>query len=486
MSTSTSSAGTFESLRDAAVQKLPAEQVASGLREFRRLGLWMVLTDLISIMGAFATAYAIRFGEGSGQPIDVFVAAAAVPAWIAILGLHGLYRPGRFAPSEELRRVFYSVTLGTTLLIMASFWSQGSFSRSWLAMTWILALVFILATRRIWHAWMGRARAAGRLALRTLVIGANSEAMQIASALQEDAVGYSPIGFLADGPTEPELVGLPRLGQVDDLADLMDEHAVECLYVASSAVTADENRSLLRIARAAGVETRISTHLADVLARRITVQPVGDLMAVNVAPVRLSGFQVALKRAFDLVVAAVLGIGLAPVWITAAIAVKLDSRGPALFRQERVTKAGRVFRMYKFRTMSRDANDILRQNGIDPTVPYFKIKDDPRLTRVGRLIRRLSVDEIPQLINVIKGDMSLVGPRPLPADQVAANLELLEARHEVPAGVTGWTQTGGRSELSAEEQLRLDQVYIENWSLSLDIYLLWKTLGAVLAKRGAF
>ena len=141
--------------------------------------------------------------------------------------------------------------------------------------------------------------------------------------------------------------------------------------------------------------------------------------------------------------------------------------------------------MYKFRTMRHEAPDPAWGQALDPTVPFFKIQDDPRITRVGRLLRRWSVDELPQLLNVLKGDMSLVGPRPLPIEQVAANVELLAARHEVPAGMTGWWQIRGRSALTMEEALRMDLFYVENWSLATDLYILAKTPLAVLFGKGA-
>ncbi len=132
-----------------------------------------------------------------------------------------------------------------------------------------------------------------------------------------------------------------------------------------------------------------------------------------------------------------------------------------------------------------NSDEVLRKHGIDPSRPFFKLDDDPRITSVGRVLRKLSLDELPQLLNVLRGDMSLVGPRPLPADQVAANMELLSSRHEVPAGVTGWWQINGRSSVAFEEAVRMDLFYIENWSLSLDLYILIKTLGCVLARKGA-
>src|SRR6266536_3357566 len=197
-------------------------------------------------------------------------------------------------------------------------------------------------------------------------------------------------------------------------------------------------------------------------------------------PVRLSGTQVVLKRTFDLVVASTALIVSLPLWAVIGVAIRLTSRGSVFFRQERVTKGGRVFWMYKFRTMRTGV-----EHPADTTAPFFKLLSDPRQTRVGRIIRCLSLDELPQLLNVFKGEMSVVGPRPLPTDQVAANLELLSPRQEVWAGLTGWWQINGRSAVTPEEAVRLDAFYIENWSLTLDLYIVLKTFGAVVSRRGA-
>jgi lipopolysaccharide/colanic/teichoic acid biosynthesis glycosyltransferase len=217
------------------------------------------------------------------------------------------------------------------------------------------------------------------------------------------------------------------------------------------------------------------------LTSRLCFQTVGSTIAISLRPVRLNGRQIMLKRAFDLLAASAGLILTAPLLAAIALAVRLSSPGPVFFRQQRVTKDGKVFQMHKFRTMRTGAD-----RAVDTSAPFFKMTDDPRLTPVGRFIRRTSLDELPQLWDVLVGHMSVVGPRPLPADQVAANIELLGERHEVPAGVTGWWQVNGRSSLSPEAAVGLDRFYIENWSLGLDLYILLKTFGAVARGKGAF
>ena len=216
------------------------------------------------------------------------------------------------------------------------------------------------------------------------------------------------------------------------------------------------------------------------------MQQVHRLMMLAVRPVKLSGVESAIKRIFDVVITCVALVVAVPLMAVVALAIRLTSRGPALFRQERVTKGGRPFTMYKFRTMVVDPGGENDGPFLDLTKPFFKMTDDPRLTKIGGLLRSLSLDELPQLWNVIRGDMSLVGPRPLPVEQVTANPDLLEPRHEVRAGLTGWWQIHGRSEIEGEEALRMDLFYIENWSLMLDLYILLKTIGAVVTRRGAY
>ena len=340
--------------------------------------------------------------------------------------------------------------------------------------------------RRLWRWYSYRLKSDGRLAMRTLIVGTNDEAGRLAQALNGRGLGFEPVAYVSTSGMMVSPDGLPVAGGIDDLGALIRDWAADCVFVASTAAGAQDMLRIVQTTRQAGIEARVSANLPQLLTSRLAVQPVGQVMALSLKPVRLTGSQTVAKRAFDLAVASIGLLCILPIWGVVAILIKLTSRGPVLFRQERVTKGGRVFRVYKFRTMVVDAARVLEERGIDPSAPFFKLGEtDPRLTTVGRALRMLSLDELPQLLNVFRGDMSLVGPRPLPAEQVAANLELLSSRHEVPAGVTGWWQINGRSNVDFEEAVRMDLFYIENWSLSLDLYILIKTVGAVLARKGA-
>jgi exopolysaccharide biosynthesis polyprenyl glycosylphosphotransferase len=338
----------------------------------------------------------------------------------------------------------------------------------------------------MWRGYLSRLKRKGKLVQRTLIVGTNQAAAEVASTLTHTRLGYHPIGYVALSLEQPSPDGLPCLGSIDQLDDVISRCPADCLFVASAGVSAHDMVHIASVARRFEVEIRLSASLPNTLTTRIHVHPVGDLMTISLKPVRLTRSQDAVKRISDIVLASIALIATLPLQLLIALIIKCTSGGPVLFRQRRVTKAGRVFEMYKFRTMISDGGRSSDVNSMDVTEPFYKLRNDARLTRVGRLLRVYSLDEFPQLFNVIRGDMSLVGPRPLPAEQVAKNLKLLRPRHEVCAGMTGWWQIHGRSLVSAEEALRLDLFYIENWSLSLDLYILLRTFGSLIARRGAF
>jgi exopolysaccharide biosynthesis polyprenyl glycosylphosphotransferase len=455
------------------------------LRRYQILGVGLAASDVLSLVVALVLSYLALFGLEPLRPSYYVVLVAAPLLWVAVFHTFGLYSPHHLSASEEFRRTLGSASVGMIIIVVGSYWWATELPRQWVGLTWVFALVLELVVRRAWR-WYGyRLKADGRLALRTLVVGTNEEAARLGDALGGRGLGFTPIGYVATSQRLGGLDGLAALGPIHELGELIQRHAVDCVFVASTAVAPEDMLQVVQTTRQAGVEARVSANLPQLLTSRLTVQPVGHVMALSLKPVRLSGTQTVIKRAFDLSVASIGLACIAPLWLLIAILIRATSRGPVLFRQERVTKGGRVFTVYKFRTMVVNAAEVLEQHDIDPSAPFFKLDDDPRLTSVGRFLRKLSLDELPQLLNVLRGDMSLVGPRPLPADQVAANLELLESRHEVPAGVTGWWQINGRSAVDFEEAVRLDLFYIENWSLSLDLYILLKTVGCVVAGKGA-
>jgi exopolysaccharide biosynthesis polyprenyl glycosylphosphotransferase len=463
-----------------ALDSVHRPQVGAALRRYWRISVGLALTDAGCIAAALIVSYQIRLSMRP-MPLHEFAIVVVAPLlWIGVFHAFNLYAPQRLAPHEAFRRVIGATSLGIVVVVMGSYWSKSSFPRGWLGLTWLFALLFELATRQVWEGHQTRLKRDGRLAFRTLIVGTTREATRLAKTLEVHTSGFTPLGYVGTSNHSIPKNSLPVLGSIDRLPELVREHTAECVFVDSTSVSTEDVAWVTQVARQECIEVRISANLSQTLLSRLTLQQVEGAIALSVRPVRLTGAQVGLKRAFDLMLASTALVLTLPFWAVIAVAIRLTSRGPVFFHQERVTKGGRSFRMHKFRTMKVDV-----ASPADTSTPFFKLESDPRLTSVGRLIRRLSLDELPQLWNVLKGEMSVVGPRPLPADQVAANLELLSSRHEVPAGVTGWWQVNGRSRLLPEQALVLDQFYIENWSLTLDLYIVLKTFGAVLSQKGA-
>lgn len=459
---------------------------ATALAGFRRVAASLVLADACSIVGALFVAHADG-PDGIGLTPDLILVMLVAPiVWVGLFHSFGLYGVRHLSPPEELRRLISATTLAVVVIMLGSVWWDEAFDRSSLALTWIVALSFELVVRRLarWH--IRKQKRLGRLALRTLIVGTNDEGVTIASALSLPASGFVTIGFVSSADPHRSDDELPLLGSIDDLLETIQRFSVECVFVASTAASPDDVYRISRSCREANIEMRVSANAPEVLTSRVSIQQVHNLMVLAVRPMKLTRTQSALKRSSDLAIASLGVILLTPLMVAIACAIKLTSRGPVLFHQERVTKGGRSFTMYKFRTMVADPERALDGSVIDLTKPFFKMPRDPRLIRVGHLLRSFSLDELPQLWNVLRGDMSLVGPRPLPAEQVTANHDLLQPRHEVRAGITGWWQISGRSDVGPEEALKMDMFYVENWSLTLDLYVLLKTAGAVVKRKGAY
>jgi exopolysaccharide biosynthesis polyprenyl glycosylphosphotransferase len=285
------------------------------------------------------------------------------------------------------------------------------------------------------------------------------------------------------------LIEIPTgsVGNVEALRQVIRELGVDCVFVASTAVTPQEMAQIAKASRLEGVEARLSLNLPHILPTRLAVQPLDDLTIISLRSARLSGGQAAAKRAVDILVATLGLLIMVPVFVGIGLAIKISSGGPIFFRQVRVGKQGRPFTLLKFRTMIPGAEgmliDLRDRNEADG--PLFKIREDPRVTSVGRRLRKWSLDELPQLVNVLKGDMSLVGPRPPLQAEVECYEDWQHGRLEVAPGITGLWQVGGRIDLSFEDAVRRDIFYIENWSLSYDLFIMAKTVPAVLSHRGA-
>jgi exopolysaccharide biosynthesis polyprenyl glycosylphosphotransferase len=382
-----------------------------------------------------------------------------------------------------------AVSLGIVGVMTLSFWSKADLSRFWVGLSWALALLFVLVVRRIWHVRIGRLRARGTLAFPTLIVGTNREAHHLTELMRDPWFGFRAVGLVRTSDDQAEAAGgLAAIGDVADLRELIRASGSECVFVASSAIAQEDMGPIAKAVRLEGVEVRVTATLPEVLASRLSVQPLGGVTALSLRPVRLSGTQLVAKFAFDIVVSSLLLLLLSPILLGIATAVRLTSPGPILFRQRRVGVRGRPFTMLKFRTMRKGADaereELRTVHGVDGVM--FKLREDPRVTPVGRFLRRLSLDELPQLLNVIKGDMSLVGPRPPLPEEVTRYADWHFDRLEVPPGITGLWQVSGRADLTFDDCVRLDLFYIENWSPAYDLYILAKTIPVLLSQRGAY
>jgi exopolysaccharide biosynthesis polyprenyl glycosylphosphotransferase len=456
---------------------------------FRRIGYLMMGSDSLAIVASMLFAYRIRFGWQSPTAAFLLTSGAVVPMWIGVFAAYGLYAVRRHASSEEFRRLLSAVSVGVMLIVAISFWSKESFSRGYLAMTWIFAVLLVLGTRLVWHRFVRHANRSGELTLRTLIVGTNEEAERLAAQMDPQGNGLDLIGHVETMTSQPGLDGAPVVGDLADLPEVVRATRADCVFVASSAVRVEDMRRVTKLVRQQGVEVRISANLPELSTGRLSVQSFAGLMTLSLLPVRLSRPKAVLKRMFDIILSFGAILVTAPVWLATAVAVKASSHGAVLFRQIRVGRGGKPFTVFKFRTMRTGAEEALAELRAlnEASGPLFKMRDDPRVTRVGKFLRRWSLDELPQLWNVVRGDMSLVGPRPpLPEEVEAYEHDWHFDRLEVLPGITGLWQVSGRSNLSFDDYMRLDLSYVENWSIGFDLFILAKTLPALVSRKGAW
>jgi exopolysaccharide biosynthesis polyprenyl glycosylphosphotransferase len=456
--------------------------------------LVLMAADLSVIVAAIVLSYFLTLGPGNGDSESarhfVGFAAMTLPIWIGIFARQRLYNT-RFIGRrlDEFRRLVNAVGLSTLSVALTAFFFGELIARLSLVVLFFSAVVFVAAEREVARRVFSSLRERGRLVRHVVIAGANPEGRELAGMLQADTtLGYRVLGFVDDTVTEPyPAKGIPLLGTVSEAAAIVRRHEGASVIVAASAIESATTNRLARDLLDEGIHVELSSTLRDIASQRLTVRPLGRFPVVYVEPVQREGWRRMAKRGFDIIGATVGLVIASPVLLVAAIAIKLDSRGPVLFKQSRVGRDSEPFSILKLRSMVQDAEaqliDLAHANEADG--PLFKIKDDPRITRVGRLIRRTSVDEIPQLWNVLRGEMSLVGPRPALRHETEAWDPLLTQRLRVKPGLTGMWQVNGRSESSFEDYTRLDLYYVDNWSLLTDIAILAKTVPVVMTSRGA-
>ena len=457
----------------------------------------LLRTDLL---GAFAATFvALQLANGVDHNRIYLVLTALLPVvWAGLVTLHRGYDARvLFVGSEEYQRILLSWLNLVAGIAIVSYAFNAQIARSYVLVFTPTLLALTLASRLVHRHRLSRAWAAGRCLRRVVVVGHERSVIGLARQLRNER--YHGMDVIAaclptgadPRPAKIDVIGLPVYGAFEDVPAAAERAGADAVIVlASPELDGPALRRLGWRLERLGVELIVASALLDVAGGRTTLRPVDGLPMLHVEHPRLTGGRRAVKEVVDRVGATALLLLLAPLLLAVAALIRFDrdGPGPVLFRQTRVGRDGTEFAIVKFRTMYVDAE--VRQAGLhhlnDHDGALFKLREDPRITRIGRLLRRYSVDELPQLFNVVRGDMSLVGPRPSLPVEVERYPSDMRRRMVVKPGLTGLWQVSGRSDLSWEDAIRLDLRYVENWSLTLDLVILMRTVGAVVRSAGAY
>ncbi len=469
------------------------------LRSYLRTLLFL---DLVLIGFAVAVAQVGRFGpeaptatvaNGSGLVAYWAVSLSLVVGWLLMLHLQDAY-DGRLSGHgiQEYRAVFTASMWLFSVLAIVSFVFRLDFARGYVMIAFPLGTLALLAGRWLARRWLVRQRSLGHLLDRVLLVGDRADMLPLIQALHRTpSAGYNVLGACIDDAPGTRIGGVPVVGASSDAVVQALDLDVDVVAVSSSSGLGSEGlRRLGWALEGTDIDLVVAPGIMDVAGPRVKTRPVQGLPLLHVESPTFAGPQLVFKRSLDRVGAVVGMVLLAPLLGLVAALIYLDDRGPVLFRQERIGRDGLPFKLVKFRSMAVDAEvrlgELMDDN--DGAGPLFKMKDDPRVTRIGAFIRKYSLDELPQLMNVVRGEMSLVGPRP-PLPREVENYETdTHRRLLVKPGMTGLWQISGRSDLSWEEAVRLDLYYVENWNPLLDVMILWRTVQVVVNpdKAGAY
>ncbi|UPW06031.1 sugar transferase [Rhodococcus pyridinivorans] len=465
----------------------------------------LICSDAVVVVLAVAVAHGVRFGQSEPLTVEpvsevsyALISAALVGLWLTTLALFRT-RSGRVigAGHSEYQRVVSSTARLFGFIAIIALVFRMDLARGYLAIALPVGLVGLLLSRWVWRKVIARKRARGEFQTSVLVVGGARAVRHMARTFaRKDGEGYRVVGVCV-----PRYSGAP--GDVIDvdgreITVYGDEHSVvEALKLSGAdtvVVTATETlgseglHDLVWQLEPLDTDLVVATGVVDVAGPRIEMRPVAGLPLIHVEKPSYHGAKRSGKRIFDLAFASLALLVLAPVFAVVALLIKLEDRGPVFYKAERIGLDGEPFGMIKFRSMVTNADkmvhQLLEQN--EGAGPLFKMKNDPRTTRVGKVMRRFSIDELPQFLNVIRGEMSVVGPRPPLRREVEAYDGRVQRRLLVRPGVTGLWQVSGRSDLSWDESVRLDLSYVENWSMVSDVLIIGKTIKAVLASDGAY
>ena len=438
----------------------------------------LAMTGWLLAFGYFARTTAMA---------HVALAAASTPAFVVGALSNRLYQARANARiTEELSNIVRCTIVGALWMeLIAYLIGVDGFSHLWVVLVSASIATSIAIERLIARRIFARLRSNARLRRRIVIVGTDSRAVELMQMFNHDpSLGYEVLGFVGN---RGDVAGNKVIGSIEQLERVLERYGASGVVVSPSSIPDGQVNAMTRRLTDAGYHVMLSSALWDIDIARIRPQVVDGRTMIYVEPIARSGAPVVAKRVFDIAFASALLIISAPLLLASAIAIKLTSPGPVFFRQTRVGRNGAPFTMVKLRTMVADAevrkSELQSMNEADG--PLFKIKDDPRITRVGRFLRRYSIDELPQLVSVLTGAMSMVGPRPALPDEVERWDDATTERLRVLPGLTGLWQVSGRSETSFESYRRLDLFYVDNWSLTHDVRICARTIGVVITSRGA-
>jgi exopolysaccharide biosynthesis polyprenyl glycosylphosphotransferase len=458
------------------------------------------LTEIILLIGAFFTAFWVRDAYFSGTyaplpPIEryLWLIYIILPLWSFLFYYFGLYESERTRPLwKETWKLVKVSFWGTLLLMVAVFaFKADLISRLFVAMFGLTAFLFLFVERLALRTVIRSARKKGYNFRNIIIVGTGRRARELAQVIAEQKHwGLKLAGFVSDRPENriETLVGAPVLGRVAELPQMLQRYVIDELIFAVSRKRLEELEDLFLLCEEQGVRTRVAINFFPHMIAKVHLE---DLYGIPLLTFTTTPHNEALllaKRLFDVAVSSITLIVLSPLFIVLAILIKISSNGPVFFRQSRVGLNGRRFILYKFRSMLENAEELKgRVEHLNEMAgPAFKIRDDPRATSIGRFLRRTSLDELPQLYNVFRGDMSIVGPRPPLPEEVERYERWQRRRLSMKPGLTCLWQVNGRNKITDfKKWMELDLHYIDNWSLKLDMKIFFKTILVVLAGRGA-
>ncbi|MFJ4076172.1 sugar transferase [Curtobacterium sp. NPDC089991] len=464
----------------------------------RRLVITDILVLIWVVFGVQIAWFGFDSAAVSGSVADLAIGYTAVSlaiivAWLVVLAIYDT-RDHRYVGtgSAEYRRIVDASIRLFAFVAIVAYVFKIDLARGYIFIAFPLGILVLMLSRWIWRQWLNAQRHSGRFSAQVLLVGSRSSVEHLAGELaRHPEEGYRVVAAcVPDGVIGETLAGMnvPIVGRIPDALAALNSSGADTVAVTSSEeLGAQAVRELSWGLDGGRQHLIVAPSLTQINGPRIHTRPVAGLPLIHVEMPRYEGSTHLLKRTFDVVGSALLVTLLSPVLLVLALLVKLTSAGPVLYRQERIGQNGEPFRMLKFRSMRVNADDELaallaRQGTSDQ--PLFKVENDPRVTSIGRFLRRHSLDEFPQLFNVLKGSMSLVGPRPQREGEVAMYDDAARRRLLLKPGMSGLWQVGGRSSLGWEDAIRLDLYYVENWSMTGDLVILWRTVKAVLQPGG--